>query len=355
MTLLYPNPPLAAYPIEIVRNGQAGVNSTYSSGADWSIKLDRIGVLLRSELRLKGEVATGATANGTARTRNPLLLLGNKIGVRINGKEEQAAHPDLLYLRACWRRGRNAKPERDSLTTTEMDTDSTSYTFSVILPFDFAPPGLNPDHVGAVICQNTPDIELFGTWGAVTAVASSTTNHAIANTSFLVFNERVQPNLTPDERALGFGHYVCRQIEKSITATETLQIELPGGKAYSAIYFRAEAAATPEPSDSVFTDATGYIRIKRGSTVLYERSLAAIKADTVSGLEYGEIVTGWRVVDFLKRPQDLLGIMSRVWITQGSQPLLLEVDVTSSTGAKLHIMTEELVDPVASANQRYRM
>lgn len=344
-----------AYPVQVVRNGTAGVNATYSSGADWSIKLDRVDTLLRASLRLKGEVATGASANGSARTRNPLLLLGNKVGLRVNGKEEINAHPDLVYLRACWLRGRNAKPIRDSLTTTEMDTDSTTYDFSVELPFDFCPPGNLPDHVGALICANTPEVELFGTWGAVTAVASSTTNHAIQNTSFSVFLERISPAYSAEEKASGFGHFVCRQIEKSVTATETMQVEIPGGRAYTRIYFRAEAAATPEPSDSVFTDATGFLRIKRGSEVLFERSLLQVKADTISGLEYGETVTGWRVVDFLRKPHELLGVLSRAWVTQGAQPLMLEIDVTTATGAKLQIMTEELVDPIASANMRYRL
>lgn len=352
--LLFPDPPLGAYPLERVRNGQAAINGTYSSGADWSVKIDRTGVLLRSNLRLVGSVSTGASANGSARTRNPLLLLGNKVIARVNGKEEISCHPDVLYFRASWRRGRLTKLQRDSLTTTEMDTDSTTYDFSVQLPFDFMLPGVFPDHVGAIITGNAPDIELAGTWGTIASVASSTTNHALTGVSLAVFNERVNAELTPDQAAMGFGHFMLRQIERSIASTETLQIEIPGARAYAAIYIRAEAGSTPEPSDSVLT-STGYIRIKRGSQVLFEKSVAEVLSDTAAGLEPSETRTGWYAVDFLRLGHDAMGILSRTHLTSSSQPLLLEIDVTTSTGAKLQVVTEEVVDPLSSANQRYRM
>lgn len=376
MTGLYPRIPIEALPRQSKVNGAAFVGSTFVAGAPYSVQIDRLGDLIGVDLRLAGSVDTGATpGTPAARRRNPINLLGSTLTLSINGQPEFVAHPDLIYLRSMWRRGKLVQLARDSLTTAELANGSTNYDFSLQLPLDFMVDSIVPAAVGILFGEgrsSPASIELKGTWGTVSDLmtspgATQTVNAAtgLSLDKTIVFNKRGgRDGFDALQAKFGFGHYQLSQPggkDIASTGARSFSLDVPGGRAYCAFYFRVTAGSTPVVSDAPITYAGGYLRIKRGTEVLFERLLTALINDTASGLPgynvqtgAAEDRTGWLVVDALKgfRPE-ALAVMSRMMLSGNGQPLTIEIDCTTSTGAHIDVMTEELIDPESSAARRY--
>lgn len=352
LKLTFPKPPIETLPVEKVANGGAFQTGSYSSGANWSVKIDRIGHLKRLFLRIAGSVATGGTpGTPTARIRNPILLAGSRLSLKVNGKEEMSGHPDLLLFRGQWRRGRYLI-ERDAVTTAELANANTSYDFAQVIPFDFCPPGVDPAHIGLLNAARTPDIELSGTWGAIAAMMTSAgATQAVNPAALAVMLERCYPRLTK-EQLLGFGSYILEQFGAPVSSTGVFNLEIPGGRAYQALFIRAEAGSTPEPSDSVLT-STGTLRVRKGSEVVYETPIANLLRETETGMPTSGVRTGLYAVDFTKPELSERAVFTRGRITAGGQPLRVEIDATTSTGARIDVMTEQFRSPADTAQGRF--
>lgn len=347
-----PNPPLESLPRFRVTNGGAFTPGSYSSGANWSVKVDRVDHLLTALLRVDGTITTGASASGaTARVRNPIRIFGQTVKLKVNGKEELSARPDILLLRAQWRRGQFPL-QTTAMTTSQVAASSVTVAFAQQLPLDCVLHQVLPSHIGVLLGAKTPEIELSGTYGTIGDLVLSPANHAVATANLSLVVDRTRMSLTREQASRGFGHYQISQIQQNVTSTGRLTVEIPGGRAYSAIYILAEAGSTAEPSDSVLT-ATGSFRVRRGSDILFEKPIVELKNDTVGGMPSGQVATGYYVADFLKLSPGEQAVISRAWITPGSQPLILEIDATTSTGANLVFGLEEIRDPVTSASDRY--
>ena len=361
----YPSVPVESVPRQRQKNGGAFSQGNYSSGQPWSVKVDRVGDLLSTQLALAGSVNTGDTpGTPTARVRNPASLLGN-IKVLVNGKEEFSGMADMLLARAQWRRGRNAQLQSAPLLSTDLDDASASYDFSAQLPFDFALGAAGvPYHPGTLFSQDTPDIEISGTWGTVSDLMTSPgATQAVAGASLTLTKDFARlkrggvGGLTPQQAAMGWGHFRVTQpggSDVTSTGVASFSKDIPGGRAYASIIIRAQAGSVPDASDVPFQTSGGYIRIKRGSDILFEQSLAECIANTQQGFPTSFDRTGLIVVDMLRAylPGEQ-AILSRVLLSPNGQPLTVEVDATTTTGAHIDILTEEYLDPVSSAAQRY--
>ena len=365
----YPNPPLESLPRQRMRNGGAFQNGSYSSGQPWSVKLDRVGDLLSASLALSGTVTTGGTpGTPAARIRNPGQLLGSTVKVLVNGKEELSAHPDLLLLRAQWRRGRTVQLQQTSLTSATLAVGSSTLSFSEQLPLDFVlGQGVVPFHPGVLYGPDAADIEVQGTWGSVSDLMTSPgATQSVASASIVAFKDfarmrRGGPDgrsgLTPSQAAMGFGHYRFSQpggADVTSTGVASWTKDVPGGRAYCALFLRATAGSSPDASDAPFSGSSSYLRVKRGSDIIYEESLAELKNNTAQGLPTTFDRTGLIVVDFLKAfRSEELGVLSRMLLSPNGQPLTVEIDAVTSTGAHIDLATEEFIDPISSAAQRY--
>ena len=163
--------------------------------------------------------------------------------------------------------------------------------------------------------------------------------------------------LTPQQAATGFGHFRISQPggqDVTSTGTASWSKDIPGGRAYCALYFRAVAGSTPDASDAPFANNSGFLRVKRGSDIIFESTLQELKDTTSQGLPTTFDRTGLLCVDFLKAARsDEAAVLSRMMLSPNGQPLTLEIDATTSTGAHIDVMTEEFIDPLSSAAQRY--
>lgn len=352
MKLEFPTPPIEALPVELVNNGGAFQGGSYSSGSNWSVKLDRVGHLKRCFLRIAGTVATGGTpGTPAARVRNPVLLAGSRLSLKVNGKEEMAAHPDLLLFRAQWRRLRFLL-ETDALTTAELANANQTYDFSQMIPFDFCPPNVLPGQIGLLNGPRTPDIELSGTWGAVGSLMTSAgATQSVATGTLQLLLERCYPTLTKSQLA-GFGSYILEQFGAPVSATGVFNLEIPGGRAYQALFIRAELGSTPEPSDSVLT-STGTIRVRKGSEVVFEKPIAAVLRETATALPTDQVRTGLYAIDFTRPEMSEQAVFTRGHITAGGQPLRVEIDATTGTGARIDVLAEQFRSPSDAAGSRY--
>lgn len=365
----YPNPPLESLPRQRMKNGGAITNASYASGQPWSFKVDRVGDLLSSTISLAGTVSTGATpGTPTARVRNPGQLLGSTVKVLVNGKEELSTHPDLLLLRAQWRRGRTVQLQSTALTSSDLAVGSSTLPFSEQLPLDFVlGQSVVPYHPGVLYGPDCADIEVQGTWGTVSdLMVSPGSTQAVASASITAFKDFARmrrgaadgrSGLTPSQAAMGFGHYRYTQpggADVTSTGVASWVKDIPGGRAYCALFIRATAGATPDASDAPLLTSNGYLRVKRGSDIIYEESLSELINNTAQGVPTTFDRTGLIVVDFLKafRPEEL-AVLSRMLLSPNGQPLSIEIDATTSTGSHIDVATDEFIDPVSSAAQRY--
>lgn len=365
----YPNPPLESLPRQRMKNGGAITNAGYAAGQPWSFKVDRVGDLLSTTLALSGTVSTGGTAGSpSARVRNPGQLLGSTVKVLVNGKEELTAHPDLLFARAQWRRGRSVQLQQTALDSTALGVDDSTLPFYEQLPLDFVlGQGVVPFHPGVLYGPDCADIEVQGTWGTVSDLMTSPgATQTVASASIVAFKDfarmrRGGPDgrsgLTPSQAATGFGHFRYSQpggADVTSSGVASWTKDIPGGRAYCALFLRATAGSSPDASDAPYAGAGAYLRVKRGSDIIYEESLAELKNNTAQGFPTTFDRTGLLVVDFLKafRPEEL-GVLSRMLLSPNGQPLSIEVDAVTSTGAHIDVATEEFIDPISSAAQRY--
>lgn len=369
MSAFYPNPPLEAVPRQRMKNGGAFQSGSYSSGQPWSVKIDRVGDLIGANLNLVGSVTTGATpGTPTARRRNPSQLLGSSVKLTCNGKEEFSAHPDFLFTRAQWRRGRASQLQQTSLASADLAVAASTLSFAEQLPFDFVIGSqLVPYHPGLLYGPDCPDIELSGTWGTVGDLMTSPgATQAVASASITLFKDMARlkrgpsdgsDGLTPQQAAVGFGHFRVSQpggSDVTSTGAASWSKDIPGGRAYAALYFRAIAGSTPDASDAPLANDAGFLRVKRGSDIIFESTLRELKYNTSQGLPTSYDRTGLLVVDFLKAARaDESAILSRLLLSPNGQPLTLEIDGTTGTGAHIDVMTEEFIDPISSAAQRY--
>lgn len=369
MSSFYPNPPLEAVPRQKMKNGGAFQSGSYSSGQPWSVKIDRVGDLIGASLNLVGVVSTGDTAGSpTARVRNPSQLLGSNVKLTCNGKEEFSAHPDFLFTRAQWRRGRASQLQMTSLDSNDLGTNGNVLPFSEQLPFDFVIGSqLVPYHPGVLYGPDCPDIELSGTWGSVGDLMTSPgATQSISSASITLFKDmaRLQRGdasgahgLTPQQAAVGFGHFRVSQpggSDVTSTGAASWSKDIPGGRAYAALFFRAVSGSSPDASDAPLANDAGFLRVKRGSDTIFESTLRELKYNTAQGLPTSYDRTGLLVVDFLKAARaDESAILSRLLLSPNGQPLTLEIDATTGTNSHIDVMTEEFLDPISSAAQRY--
>mgnify|MGYP006276694473 CR=1 FL=1 len=361
----YPSVPLESIPRQKMKNGGAFSSGAYIAGQPWSVKIDRVGDLLGASLSLAGAVDNGASAGTpSARVRNPGQLLGSVVKLTVNGKEEFSGHPDLLLARAQWRRGRSVQLQSTKLSSTDLGTNSLVLDFAEQLPFDFVLGAQGvPYHPGVLYGADTPDIELSGTWGTVSDLMTSPGTQSIQSASLTLFKDMARMKrgagggLSPQQAAVGFGHFRITQpggADVTSTGNASWSKDIPGGRAYAGIYLRATAGSAPDASDAPISTPGGFIRIKRGSDIIFEQSLAEAINDTSQGMPTSFDRTGLICVDMLKAymPGEP-AVLSRVLLSPNGQPLTIEVDATTSTNAHIDVLTEEYLDPVSSAAQRY--
>lgn len=348
--LFFPDPPVAAYPVEDTEGGTFAPSSTLTAGQDVTLTVPREGDILGISLRLDGELATGATPGTPApQARAPIGLFGDKLSVIVGGKTEIEAHPDLLLARALWRRGPLAKTELDGPTAAELADDNASPNpdFSIELPIDFHGKGIAPDHIGMLVdSEKISEVQVKFQAGSISDLMDTVGTHALSTTSFQSFVRTIRRlNLPEAVRNSGFGGYKLTEVERLIAASGVDTFVLPGQRAYSALFFRGEAGSNPVPSDSVFNVASGYIRIKRGKDTLWEKPIIDVVERTETGLAAflaaGGSRTGWLVVDFLKDAPDLVGVFSRAWQSKVATGLTVEVGALTGTGTKYRCLTEE--------------
>ena len=360
----YPSIPIESVPRQRQKNGGAFSQGNYAAGQPWSVKVDRVGDLLSCQLALSGSVTSGeGHGTPTARIRNPAGLLGSTVKVMVNGKEEFSGMADMLLARAQWRRGRNAQLQSVPLTSADLDAAGT-LDFSCQLPFDFALGATGiPYHPGVLFGQDTPDIEISGTWGSVSDLMTSPGDQSVSAAAVVLTKDFARlkrggnGGLTAQQAALGWGHFRVTQpggLDVTSTGVASFSKDIPGGRAYASIILRAQAGSTPDASDVPFSTAGGYVRIKRGSDILFEQSLSECIANTQQGFPTSFDRTGLIAIDMLRAylPGEQ-AILSRVLLSPNGQPLTVEVDATTTTNAHIDILTEEYLDPVSSAAQRY--
>ena len=370
---LYPATPVESLPRQSKPNGAAIVGGDYSPGAPFSVQIDRLGDLVGCVLRLSGNI-TSAEEPGepTARIRNPVDLLGNVLTLTVNGKPEAYAHPDLLLLRAMWRRGKMVQLRHDRLTTTECGQTGVK-DFALELPLDFMVESIIPSTIGLLFGEGASSptgIELRGTWGAGPSSLMTNPGDQVVTASLsleksIVFAPRGgKGGFDAMQARYGFGHWALNQpAGKDVTSTgaKSFSVDIPGGRAYAGLYLRAVAGSDAQPSDAPWAYAGGLTRIKRGTEILFERATADCISDTAAGLPNFDPTlngptdrSGWLVIDPLKGYRaESISVMSRLILSGNGQPLTVEVDAVAGTGHHIDLMTEEMIDPESSASQRY--
>lgn len=321
-----------------------------TAGKPWKFVLDKNDVANRVWLRHSISISTGATpGTPTIRRRNPAEGLG-RINVTINGTPEFSVDSDLAFCIAQYFRGQQDQLEWTPLTTTGIQTASSTQNASVNIPVDFAIPRMLPVQGGMLPVgnQNITNVTFQGLNAGVVATYMDTpgATQAISTTANIPTLERQVIPAAMGDGFPGFGSWWRNQQDTPIPSTAPYVMKFTGGRRYAGIALRTVSGANANVADTVLT--TGQlVQVLANGLPIFQDYPESIIGTTASALPVGFDRTGFYFLQFLRLPWK-----ASQTILAGNQDLQLMFTATTATGANVSGVPVVLMQVADAAQAR---
>lgn len=321
-------PPLRYLAEQRVVNGESGLG--FAPGQPAQVEIDQLDAITALELRLTGEIATGAAPLGTPRDGAPAGLLG-QIRWNVNGQDEVNAPSDALDFMGQWDMGVELL-ERDFPTAAQLAVPASTLPFSFTLRVPMCLRKIAEEHYGLIAAKFYDQLKLFWQFGTLADVVDGAGTESIvaANTAVEVALIRTRPFRSHEA---GYGSFIRRAKPVDVTSTQlgfTTRIE--SGRSYAGIAMIATAGATNALSDAVIT---GTVEVRRGGRPERRIPVQKLISDNVALLPQGYNRTGKLMLDFVKDGRDVSPSLAKGLYVPKNELLEVLLDVTAGVNSRV--------------------